>query len=68
MLIIPVLYLIICNTPRGGAAVVKGAPATFRVAGVRGDVVPVPNGHLHNVSRPCSALGFWIVAPPMHEI
>ena len=50
-------------TPRGGAAVVEEAPATFRVAGVAGDVVPVPNGRLHNVTNPCSALGFWIIAP-----
>jgi hypothetical protein len=50
-------------TPRNAATtiVVNEYPATFRLPGVGGDVVPVINGRLHHLDSPISAAGFWIV-------
>jgi hypothetical protein len=50
-------------TPRSAATVLKQSPATFTIAGVPGEVVPVPNGELHGVVDQCSNAGFWIVVP-----
>ena len=52
-------------TPRqaSGVAIVSEMPATFRLPGSAGDVVPVPGGRLHHLAAaPASSAGFWIVA------
>ena len=50
-------------TPRDASSVVvvSEMPATFRLPGVAGDVVPVPNGRLHQLHPSASSAGFWIV-------
>jgi hypothetical protein len=50
-------------TPRANATVLSKYPATFRILGVPGEIVPVAQGRLvgeHYTS--CSAAGFWIAA------
>eukprot|EP01046_Picozoa_sp_COSAG06_P026045 COSAG06_NODE_2220_length_7321_cov_2.024647_6_plen_341_part_00 len=54
-------------TPRDASAteVVSEFPASFRLAGHPGVVVPVAGGRLHRPAKPSSsAAGFWIVVEP----